>query len=238
MFRLWVVLGVLSILAGCSASQHVSEDGAPLYEQRFVIGSHQIPLPEGQWRLVAHNVYQNRNGEAYADVQLVQIDEGERVLTRGVLISANLESAARTEEPKAAFCERDVVYHKQVVRNEVGRDQDCWVTSYFRAAVGRDTDKVSAQTLSYLHRNRIQVPNFAVYTAYRLMSDTDNLTVQYYFNPEYGTRIAPAPRVGWAQSPWHRDNLHRDPLKQAYVEQVKMWSGEWYEQVKLGFAMN
>jgi len=151
------------------------------------------------------------------------------------MISANLDHFSGARADKAAFCDSAEVYHKVVIRNEKGSGQDCWVMSYFRSSIGRGTDKVSA---AYLHFYRIRYPSFAVYTAYRLVSESDSLTVQYYFNPEYQTRIAAAPRVGWKDSPWHMDAYRQDPLKAEYVERMKMWGGDWYERVKLGFALN
>jgi len=235
--RGWLVM-VMVLLAGCAANERSLYTGGEVFEGEFEIGRHRVPLPEGEWHFVAYQVYRNREGDPFADVQLLQVDEAQQVLSRGILISANLDRVAEMRSSKAGFCDSAAVYHKSVIRNEQGDDQDCWVLSYFRSTIGPRTDKVSAQTLAYLHAKRIRYPHFAVYTAYRLVSDSDSLTVQYYFNPEYHARISEAPRVGWKDSPWHMDVYQADPMKSAYIEQMKQWSGDWYERVKLGFALN
>lgn len=233
--RLLLILPVL--LVGCATKHAALYTGGEVFRDEFEIGAHRVPLPEGEWRFVAYNLYQNRDGHPFADVQLVQVDDEQHQLVRGVMISANLAAGVPIEAPKAAFCDSESVYHKSVIRNVRGDDQDCWIVSYFRSAVGRGTDKVSTQMLAYLHANRIRYPHFAVFAAYRLVSETDSLTVQYYFNPEYQTRIAAAQRVSWQDSPWHMDSYHHDPMKVEYIERMKAWSGDWYERVKMGFAL-
>ena len=59
--------------------------------------------------------------------------------------------------------------------------------------------------------------------------------VTYQFNPEF-VGFPPPERVKWSVNDWHRDRIHADPEKVAYVDRLKVWGREWKRNVDLGFA--
>ncbi len=227
-------LGVL--LAACSTGRDELVAGRQ-FESLIQPGNTkvQVPLPEGNWTLVA---WENYAGEQELGGVVIQT-EGKHV---SGLVDFYVPQVSKTRlylQPYK-FCGRKDILH--VGKSEVysryslqkTSPQDCWGVNHWPMTFSGRIPKHLLALRDYVEANGLVLPNTMIAVQYRRGGKGQFFSLNYYFNPEL-EGIAPPQQVEWRTSDWHRDRYSRDPQKKAYIEKLIKWGAEWHAQVDRGF---
>src|SRR5215470_7509177 len=190
-----------------------------------------VPLPPGQWVVVAHFAAPDHGGVESLFLAQMRRDK----LSRAVLVQASAqadESAAGFK--RSAQCARPALLYAKTISNEDLGRQDCWTIDHsVSLRQERDTPPIIDAAISELEARGVNNPPVLLLAFFRLADRQKSLDVVYYLNPETdGITSKPA---SWDESDWNRNHIHQYPDKIAYVEKLRAWADAWYPAVREGF---
>ena len=190
-----------------------------------------VPLPPGQWIILAHVPAHGPGG--VESLFLVQVRRDK--LSRAVLVEAGAQAGDSTAGfPRSAQCARaGLLYVKTISNEEFGR-QDCWTIDH-DASTGseRDGSPIVRAAIAELEQRGVKYPPVLLSAFFRLADRQSFLNAVYEFNPDTdGITSKPAP---WDESEWNRNHIHQSPDKIAYVEKLRAWAEAWHPAVREGF---
>jgi hypothetical protein len=190
-----------------------------------------VPLPPGQWVVVAHVPAPDRGGLESLFLAQVRRDK----LSRAVLVRATMQAdESATGFRRSAPCARPgVLYAKTIANEELGR-QDCWTIDHDASTRSeRDTAPMIGAAIGELELRGIKYPPVLLSAFFRLADKQRSLDAVYYFNPETdGITSRP---TSWEESDWNRNDIYKYPDKIAYVEKLRAWAEAWHPAVRDGF---
>ncbi len=190
-----------------------------------------VPLPPGQWIVVAHFPAPGPGGMESLFLAQVRRDR----LSRAVLVEAGTPAGESARGfPRSAQCTRaGLLYAKTISNEELGR-QDCWTVDHDVATGSeRDVRPIVRAAVAELERRGVKYPPVLLSAFFRLADRQSFLHAVYAFNPETdGITSRPAP---WEASEWNRNHIHQYPDKIAYVEKLRAWAEAWHPAVREGF---
>ncbi len=228
-------LGLL--LAACSTGRDELVAGRQ-YEGLIKAGNAnvQVPLPEGNWTLVAWENYSNEQELGGVMIQT----EGKHV-SGLVIFYVPYITLTRMYLSGYKFCGRNDILH--VGKSEVGSKsdfsgksspQDCWGINHWPMTFSGNVPKHLLALRDYVEVNGLVLPSTMIAVHYRRGGNGKFFSLNYYFNPEL-EGIPPPERVEWRTSDWHRDLAFRDPKKKAYLAKLIKWGEARHAQVDRGF---
>jgi hypothetical protein len=197
------------------------------------LGERQIPLPEGEWSLIAKETRLSGGSAAgvpLAYVYLAQVRGG--VVARFIFAGTNLEGISGGWARDRAVCDRGDTHSASSDRNYNSRDTECWVTNHLDMTLGANTWQVHKDFFQWSQDKKR--PATALAIEYYLVKNFDFLRVQYGFNPEL-EGFERTPNSGWRGNPWHKDHASEDPKKIAYIQKVKAEGERLLPLVRSGF---
>jgi hypothetical protein len=198
---------------------------------RVVAQDKSVPLPPGQWIVVAHLLAPNPGGVESLFLAQPRRDK----LSRTVLVqaSAPADESARGYRRSAGCARGASLYVKTLSNEELGR-QDCWSIDHNPSTQSeRETPPIIRAAIGELARRGVKYPPVLISASFRLADRQSFLHAVYSFNPEIdGIASKPAP---WDESDWHRNAIHRYPEKIAYVEKLRAWAEAWHPAVRDAF---
>ena len=247
-FRIILALLIAS-LAGCAEIPDRKQPPTQLgvaAPNPFALGSNQVPLPGGDWILVATDVRTVDMGGPYSfdrglktkngGVVLAEMQDG--ILNRLVQIRTVIKGPYDLWSWfKVKACGRTDLHYRHTFENREWGAQDCWWVSHEEVFLTDDASPLWQAALAYFETHRIRTPNFMMSVGYRFANrgrHSNFLNVVYYWNPELQD-LPPAERTSWLQSEWHSSRIIGDPATQGYVEALKRWAARWHDIVKAGF---
>src|SRR5262245_3971882 len=190
-----------------------------------------VPLPPGQWIVVAHVPTSGPGG--VESLFLVQVRRDK--LSRAVLVEAGAPAGESTAGfPRSAQCARaGLLYAKTISNEELGR-QDCWTIDHdVSTGPERDASPIVRAAIAELERRGVKYPPVLLSAFFRLADRQSFLNAVYEWNPETdGITSKPAP---WDESEWNRNHIHESPDKIAYIEKLRAWAEGWHPAVREGF---
>ena len=195
----------------------------------FSSGLTQIPLPPGEWVLAGHEEYRSSLNTSMVRGYLARKES--KTLTGLIYFSINIEMSDGTWS-QSSFCERENVIFMEKIRNYSG-DVDCWALNH-RTMTSKTTRQAVVQLRDYLKRRKIEMPITMIVVQYRKTDNSKQVSLNYYFNPEF-EGFSPPKQASWRANDWHRDRIYLDPEKVAYVDRLKLWGREWKRNVDAGF---
>ena len=227
---LFVCLSV--ILTGCAGIA-----GAPNYKvgatfrDVYNIGLSQIPLPEGEWKLIwYYKEFVNQYPFHYA--LLIQTREGK--LSKVVeAISPGRQHTAGYSPSR--FCERTDIIYMQKRANFSGGKQDCWGINHIEMTLEDDWNQVYESQDRALRAEGIELPENMLIVNYYKGGHGKILEVYYGFNPEL-EGFPPPTNPSWSHSHWHKSRYMRDNKKIKYINRLKKWGTAWDSKINDGFA--
>jgi len=190
-----------------------------------------VPLPPGQWVVVAHLPAADANG--VESVFLAQMRREK--LSRAVLVQASTQAdESATGFQRSAQCARPALLYAKTISNEEFGGQDCWTIDHTESTQpGRDTPPIIGAATGELEARGIKYPPVLLAAFFRLADQQRSLDVVYYLNPETdGITSKPA---NWDESDWNRNSIYQYPDKIAYVEKLRAWAETWHPAVRDGF---
>lgn len=214
-----------------AASPALANDGVRLGETyRGVVhlktyGSPQVPLPPGDWKLVAlGDSVTNTNNIRVLKGHFIQTGgQGEKDM-RGRVSFSVTDSPVRGSWIMPAICSR-TDFIANFSKPVAAEGYDCaWITAYSLIRPNRSGDELN-QFYDYVDQNKIKKPPTVVGVSYAISDGRSYLTIDYAFNPD----IEKIPSA--STTLWHRDRYKEDPKRVVYVERLSNWAQAWRKNV-------
>lgn len=224
------------LIAACvsnATAQIVSRDSLHLkpvgtkVSGSFVLVNRLIPLPEGEFSLVAAGVHDSKlvygdfagQQNKLADVALGQMADGK--LRAAVVATALLAQGRARQEWTDEPCKRaDTLFKRDSVpfmkRNY---SQNCLMVNHVVNTLGPKATGMYAQAAAWIKDQGGETPiPTVIQVSITRIEVADYLAVHYAFNPDaYG--CAPA-SSSWTTSEWHKSRVGRDPERNRFVSGV------------------
>jgi hypothetical protein len=226
--RRWFILpAVLALLAFGAPVQ--ASDPQPPISGVFEIGGKMVPLPEGEWQLVAELATPATESAALAAVQsavLVRLDAGE--VTAVVVVHTNTEPLARSL-PAPRECRRDDIYLAQMLY-ETKTDGAClWANYMLGGAPAEGADPVWRKAAALL---ATPLPSTWLTAGFWISDRQDVLEVRYHF----AAPLADArPGVRWHDSAWAPSRIALRGAHDVAVRDLLAWLGAMAPLDQFGF---
>jgi hypothetical protein len=190
-----------------------------------------VPLPAGQWIVVAHVPAPGPGG--VESLFLVQVRRDK--VSRAVLVEAGTQAGDPAMGfPRLAQCARQgLLYVKTISNEEFGR-QDCWTIDHdVSTGSERDASPIIRAAIAELERRGVKYPPVRLSAFFGLADRQSFLHAVYDFNPE--TDGITSKSALWDESDWNRNHIYQSPDKIAYVEKLRAWAEAWHLAVREGF---
>ena len=192
----------------------------------------QIPLPEGQWKLVGLDTWYNNLQTGFTRGILVDVKG--KILRRAVQFDIPIDFSSNGYVV-SKWCERDNIHHMKKRANYEGGEQDCWGVNHYRLSFSANKlPEYMKQARDYIVANKIRVPGNTIYVRYQKADVNALLQASYHFNPEVDGFPPPKETI-WATSDWHRNQMYLDEKKVAYIDKIKRWGTAFDSKVTAGF---
>ncbi|MSO66198.1 MAG: hypothetical protein EXQ85_10495 [Alphaproteobacteria bacterium] len=183
----------------------------------------QIPLPPGDWVVVAKQAQQATvgggssasGGETTATVWLAQLMNGK--LSGAVLTRTNLLLSPGGWARETTVCGRRDTHFAYSDQNYNPKEIDCWVVNHFVMTMPANASEGTVEFYRWLAEKG--GPGTMLGQQHQLVRGGDYLSVTYYDNPE-PRRFPPTPPGQWQANPWHRDQIRGNAEKLAHIAQL------------------
>jgi hypothetical protein len=198
---------------------------------RVVAQGKSVPLPPGQWIVVAHVPAPDAGGTESLFLAQMRRDK----LSRAVLVQASTQAdQSATGFRRSAQCARTALLYAKTISNEAFGRQDCWTINHNLSTQSeREAPPIIGAAIGELELRGVKYPPVLLSAFFRLADRQSFLHAVYYFNPELdGITTKPAL---WEESDWNRNSIHQHPEKIAYVEKLRAWAEAWHPAVSDGF---
>jgi hypothetical protein len=207
--------------AANAAAQNVLD--APLgttFQTAAKFGSKQIPLPAGEWSLLAREVTRSPASATAASIPtlrayLVQFKGG--TLDRWIYAASNTEVGSHGWSRDRSVCDRNDVHFGASDANYNARDTECWIVNH--EVFTRSNNPADIHNIFYDKTHDKGRPMAAIVAHYYLVKGPNYLGVKYYSNPENADFERAS--GSWRANSWHRDLAAQDPKKVAYIAKLK-----------------
>lgn len=212
----------------------VADDGVRLGEtyrgvmQLKTHGEPQVPLPPGDWKMVA--LGESRSKDSYNTRLLT----GYLIQTKGDVFVGRVifkvpDSPTRGPWEAPSSCTRKDFIANLTTQTGANGPFDCLYI--FGSGMGRNSNATAEQSAfyDYLDRQKIKKPITAFNIGFAVSDARTYLLVDYFFNPE----LEGVKPVGVGA--WHVDHYREDPKRVAYVEAMKTWAQDWRRNIADGF---
>jgi len=190
-----------------------------------------VPLPPGQWVVVAHVPAPEPGGIESLFLAQMRRDK----LSRAVLVQARAQvDDSATGFQRSAQCARPALLYAKTISNEEFGRQDCWTIDHnVSMRPERDSPPIIGTAIGELDLRGIKNASVLLSAFFRLADRQRSLDVVYYLNPETDGIISKP--ASWEESDWNRNHIHQYPDKIAYVEKLRAWAEAWYPAVRESF---
>ncbi|MFZ6846182.1 hypothetical protein [Undibacterium sp. RuTC16W] len=220
-------LGILSfMLASLAYGIEIdkTEVGAIVKDGIVQIGSHQYPLPPGEWVLIGKNksrvtfAYSSQQGADILTAYLINVKD--KQFRASVKIEATTSSTA-THRWMPEPCKRDDVVFKDTMKSNYDYPE-CLLINHNTNAFASSNTWLNAVPL-WLENNQIKVPVTTLLAQYDKYQTGDFVKVRFWINPELAGQT-PSKNASWIKSDWHKDRLEKDTDKQIYMDKFIAWT--------------
>lgn len=242
------LLLVAAMLGGAKSACAQSDAGKSLHlaptgttaRGSFVIAGKVVPLPEGEFVLAATKVREATPTEAgrpvhrpkIVDVFLAQM-EGRRI--RAVVVAYTLleaGSGATQDSWVDQSCKpADTLFQLDLTEGRPDR-ANCLLVNHFVNTMSSSATGIYADAVAWLAQRGMESPVAVLIDAQITYIEGNEklLMARYAFNPEAFKCDSPR-SPSWAESPWHRSAIEKDPEKVRFVESVVEWGKSAQRQV-------
>ncbi len=214
-----------------------------VYRDSINLWGRNIPLPEGEWKVIGRgspsnmgrNIYIAQQ-EIYFNIILLKESETKKVHSLLYITTESITNDSPGYTPVKYLNRKDVL-HVVVKNNENLGAQDGWLINHYLMAI--DFKRPAAQeAYSYLLSNKITIPKIMIQTFHHFTGKYQKnryLEVSCYLNPEIDGFESPN-ETNWGTSEWHPLRIDNDPKKKAYIERLKEEGTIMHEKIRVGFG--
>jgi len=203
------------------------------YEKEITLGSKVIPLPPGQWKVIASGI----SGDFFK-VYLLKEHTGKKFSYITIKVES-LQVNRKWGYNSSNYFNRTNMHFAKVYSNTNSLAQDAWAINHIIIHFDEKPDKpVLSQACKYLKENNYVISDVMIGVAHRFTGKHVKerfLVVNYYYNPE-AEGIIPVPKSNWTTSDWHKMRISKDPQKVAFIEKLKIDHTEMHEKIRQGLG--
>jgi len=193
----------------------------------------EVPLPEGQWTVVAH-----MPGALAGAVESIVLAQAKQTQLAGLILvqSSRLAPERANGYRQWSQCSRTDILQAKVLENENFGRQDCWTINHnlsmeWGAAGAPNVLRAAAGDLRV---RGIEMPPVMLSVYFRQADKNGMLHAIYYSNPE-ADGIKSTPTAIWEESDWHRQYIGQYPEKMAYLQKLRHWAESWHPRISDAF---
>lgn len=236
-FAVWVTFVIMAAGHSSAATFEPHKIGTVFNDVIEVGNGVQVPLPEGDWLLVANPIRPNNAKSNFYYPVLIEVKDN--VLQRIIMVANSLGRPDQVGFSDGFTfykeCRRtDMLFVKEFI-NIDGNKQDCWYLNHFTMTLGPNSGAEFTDRQKYMEEHKIPLPINMLTTAYHFANANSRyLDVRVYHNPEAVGFAAPK-QGDWRASDWHKDRIYLDPKKKEYADRLIGWGASWHDRVKEGF---
>lgn len=222
------------LLLCCVAHPTIAADKPDkAYASSFEIAGKQIPLPAGEWRVVAQSdrpAAVDHPSAGYVR-QVVMVQLKNQVPAAVIVATVNTEPSA-TGWGTSRDCTRNDILGTALLY-ESGIDVSC---NFINHVVRVGADAASPLDSDIARQAKAEgwsMPPTWLMAGFRIADRRDLLDVRYHFNPEL---VLPGrPAASWDGSPWSRAAVASSRNRAAVVASLSGWVGAAQEAIDDGF---
>jgi hypothetical protein len=226
----WLIGSALLAALAFATPAWAAEPPAPI-SGVFDIGGKMVPLPDGEWRLVAEEMMPAEKSAALVAVRsavLVRLEAGE--VGAVVVVHTNTEPLANSL-PTAPECRRGDIYLAQMLY-ETKTDGACiWANHMRGGAPSEGADPVWRNAAALLAR---PLPTIWLAAGFWIGDRRDVLEVRYHFAAPLGDAAA-RPEASWSDSAWAPSRIVPRSAHDVAVRDLLVWIGAMAPLDQFGF---
>lgn len=241
--RKFVLLIVFSffLLAGCvekssNLTNDYKVDNAKVFRDSFAIRGKTIPLPPGDWKIMASGL----DAEKFFVVFLIQEHPGKLFSFIGMSVDS-IESERERGYSAWSEINRKDIHHVVSIKSVPGEEQEGWVVNNCIPEFVSDKKITIQDAAAYIKSNGLVISNDMIKVSHFLTGKHPNkkrqLRVDYAYNPETAG-FSPGQKSTWTTSDWNAVRINADSRKVEYVNELIKKHEIIHQQIKAGFHPN
>jgi uncharacterized membrane protein len=209
------------------------ESAGKLYTSNFEIAGKQIPLPEGQWRLIAERNVPAGIDPALGDDlrQMIFVQLQEQVVSALIVATANIAPSTSGWGTSRDCTRPDILM--ATLRYQSAMDVSCSFINHVVTAAGDQASVLDAELARRSKAESWSVPATWLMAGFRISDRRDMIDVRYHFNPELA--IPPRAARPWPANPWSRPAVSASRNRAAVVARLSSWAAASQEMLEEGF---
>lgn len=190
-----------------------------------------LPLPNGEWQLVALEPSRHTRDEAnlaawsgaFVSLELSKQQRLKSFITFYMVASDMFAGGWKVP----ASCTATNTLHLVRIEARQRRDIRCWGVKSYGMGVTPNSAQWYRDTNDWVVKNTKHVPATLIGVNFTRASGPKLLTAVYLFNPE---------AAGQARSGWTNSLVQADAKKSRYIESLKNFGERWEPRIDRGFA--
>ena len=197
------------------------------------MGRNDIPLPKGEWELVATRAKRSGSLGKIGDAYLVQ-ESGESGV-HAIYIRANVEvsNCVGWRRSKTA-CDRKDAHFNVSDRNYNSRDIDCWTLDHAIADPYKETKNPFRKEVNKYRQDNLGRVATYIINHYMMSSRCNFVNVRYGSLPEkFG--FPPSQEKDWKSSDWASATIQSDPKRVRFIAAAKAFGEKLHSTVRKAF---
>lgn len=193
----------------------------------------ELPLPEGEWEVVASCFLNNRNNFNV----ILEKDEDNRPHTIISIMRETLQNSYTGYLSHKDLKRKDMIYVVSI-NNKRGEGFDGWFINHLRYRLPNDQSSKAHRSMfqNFIDKKLVLPGNFVYISHLFGGAKPSNKILKYkiYLNPE--TRgFTPPSNSEWGSSDWNILKINNDPKKLAFIEEVKQEQSVFHEKLHTVF---
>lgn len=207
------------------------------HETFLAIGEKQIPLPPGEWSVIASKLENafTRAGSPIGKIGEIYLarTQNDRV-TMALYVRTNMELAAVSGWVRnRSVCDRKNVHFNESDRNYNPAESECWQINHIVNTTNYTDSNVARQAFKAFQRAKFGTTT-VIAPEFWLNDNSDMLFARYYLLPvRHGYQRSED--LKWKNSEWHAEAIRDNVEKKRFVAAARVYAKKLFPLVKQGF---
>lgn len=233
MTRVFAMFAVLVLTVGCQTTGEILKKFSvdSVHEGFVSVGNKQIPLLPGEWQVLATETSSSSDFTPVLSIMLGSMEK--KAGAFAITIHTNIDSSGGWGWALKSACLKKQLLHVRSIEAIEGTGEGCWFLNHLMLAYLK-RGSFASKAFDSVKRNGVVLPKTSVYTGFRFSDTHEILEVRYFYNPEV-EGFEPPHQLRWKNNDWHKDQIHLDLKRVAYVEKMKKWAEAFFSKVETGF---
>ncbi len=202
-----------------------------IYQNSININGNIVPLEEGEWYLVSHEV----NTKGFIEIRFFKM-KGNKLHSKVTIVSKDVSSNKKGYVESKAYLKPNIYFIEQTSNNRGGK-QECWLVNYITDEKFTPNTNIDRETIQFIQSRSIIVPKTMIQSYHHFAGVNNYLNVTYYYNPEI-EGFEPDNDASQSVSAWSYAKIQLDENKAKYIEKIKNKGSHLHSLLKEGLADN